>query len=132
MRFKSKDGLAGIDMVIAVVAITIFSALIISLMYYNATENIKVTKETLAMIYITEVFENIGIANYEDVTQDNISNLIPEAVYNSGYDIEISVVNPDIENVEEQDNIKKVKLTLTYEVGSKTYTCSMERLKVKE
>ena len=132
MRFKSKDGLAGIDMVIAVVAITIFSALIISLIYYNATENIKVTKETLAMIYITEVFENVGIANYEYVTQDNISNLIPQNVYNSGYEVEILVEKPNIENVEEQDNIKKVNIKLTYDVGSKTYTCSMERLKIKE
>jgi len=132
MKLKSKKGLAGIDMVIAVIAVTIFSTLIVSLIYYNATENVKVTKETLAMIYITEIFENIGIADYKDVTQDNISSLIPEVVYNSGYDVEISVVNSDIENIEKQDNIKKVNIKLTYDVGNKTYTCSMERLKVKE
>ena len=132
MKFKSKKGLAGIDMVIAVIAVIIFSTLIVSLIYYNAMENVKVTKETLAMIYITEVFENVGIADYYEITQDNISNLIPENVYNSGYEVDVSVEKPNIENAEEQDVIKKVNLALTYEVGSKTYTCSMERLKVKE
>lgn len=132
MKLKSKKGLAGIDMVIAVVAVTIFSTLIVSLIYYNATENVKVTKETLAMIYITEIFENIGIASYEEITQDNIHNLIPQNVYNSGYEVKILVEKPNIENVEEQDNIKKVNIKLTYDVGNKTYTCSMERLKIKE
>lgn len=131
MKFKSKKGLAGIDMVIAVIAVVIFSTLIVSLIYYNATENVKITKETLAMIYITEIFENIGMASYDDITEANINNLIPQGVDN-GYTVDITIDNQNIENDEKEDIIKKITAKLTYEVGNKTYTCSMQRLKVKE
>ena len=32
----------------------------------------------------------------------------------------------------QQDIIKKIKVTLTYNIGNKTYTSSMERLKIRE
>ena len=128
MKFKSKKGLAGIDMVIAVIAVVIFSTLIVSLIYYNATENVKITKETLAMIYITEIFENIGMASYDDITEANINNLIPQGVDNGRLQ---GQMNADW-NDEKEDIIKKITAKLTYEVGNKTYICSMQRLKVKE
>lgn len=128
---RNKDALAGLDMIISIVAIFIFSVLIISLMYNNAIENIKLAKENLAMIHITEIFENVGIEKFENITQENIYNLIPEGVQNN-YEVEI-IVEDEIEGVTQEQNIlKKIKATLTYEVGDKKYTCSMERLKVKE
>lgn len=127
MNIKEEKGFTGIDMSIAIIAITISTALILALMCHNGLENLKLAKETMAMIYITEIFENIGILDYNDVTETNKSNYIPEKIYDN-YEVIVTVNN----EIEEQDILKKVTLTLTYKIGNKTYSCSAERLKAKE
>lgn len=142
MNIKKDNALAGIDMMIAVIAIIIFSTLLIALICNNAIENVKLVKESMAMIYITEIFENIGIQAYGDEVYNNIGSdyteiteenvLVPQEILEN-YKVEMKVVDTfeDIEN-KDQDILKKVYVKLTYEVGNKTYSCSMERLKAKE
>ena len=131
MKFKKENGLAGTDMVIAIIAIIIFSTLILSLIVNNSIENMKVAKETMAMIYITEIFENIGIADYNTVSEENIDNFVPQEVLKN-YKVDVTINNKFDEIEEQQDIIKKIKVTLTYNIGNKTYTSSMERLKIRE
>ena len=66
MKIKEENALAGIDMVIAIVIVIIFSVIILTLITNNALENLKTAKETMAMICITQIFENIGIQSYDD------------------------------------------------------------------
>ena len=134
MNIKKENAIAGVDMVIAIAAIIIFSSLILSLITYNVIENIKIAKETIAIIYITEIFEIIGMEEYDNITDaDSVKNLIPEVITNN-YSVEVEVKNKD--DIEElspkEDIIKKIKVILKYEVGKNSYECSMERLKVKE
>ena len=131
MKVKKDNGLVGVDMIIAIIAITIFSTLIVSLMYNNAIENVKLKKETLAMIYITETFENIEIESYDNVTEDNISILVPEEAFNI-YEVELNITN-ELDDVQSNEDImKKIILKLSYEIDNKTYSCSMQRMKIKE
>ena len=143
MKLKKEKALAGVDVVIAVVAITIFSTLIISLISNNVIENVKLKKDSLAMIYITEIFENIGIesysnlenGDYEDIGNSdyntNIENLIPQEALDI-YKVDL-VITDQLEDVENNENIiKKIVVTLTYNVNNKNYTYSMERMKIKE
>ena len=131
MKFRKDTGLAGTDMVIAIIAIIIFSTLILSLIVNNSIENMKVAKETMAMIYITEIFENIGIADYNTVSEENIDNFVPQEVLKN-YKVDVTINNKFDEIEEQQDIIKKISVTLTYNIGNKTYTSSMERLKIRE
>lgn len=131
MKIKEEKALAGMDVVIAIIAVSIFSTLIFSMMYSNVMENVKLKKETLAMIYITEIFENIAIANYEDVNEANINNLIPTEASNN-FDIQISITNQLNGVSNSEDIIKKVTVTLKYNVANKTYSCSMQRMKSRE
>ena len=145
MEFKKDKGIAGVDIVIAVVALMLFSTLILSLIYNNVAENVKLKKETLAMIYITEIFENVGIESYEnlengtyenigennDIDNINIKNLIPEDAKKQ-YRVDL-LITDELEDVETtEDIIKKIVVTLTYGINNKNYTCSMERMKIKE
>lgn len=132
MKVKKNNGLAGIDTIVAIIAVSIFSTLIFTLLFNNVRQNIKLKRDTLAMIHITEIFENIGIESYENITEANIINsLIPKDVKNN-YGVEVSVTNyfPDIQNYE--DIMKKVTVKLSYTIEDKQYTCSMERIKGKE
>lgn len=128
MNIKKDTGLAGIDMAIAVIAIVIFTTLILGLMCSNALENVKIAKETMAMLYITEIFENIGILDYDNVTEENKELFIPEELYNN-YEVDMSIANAE---EKEQNILKKINIVLKYNVGNKTYSCSAERLKSKE
>lgn len=137
MKKNTEKGFVGIDMVLAIAAVMIFSVLIIALMNNNYLQNIKVNKKALATIYLTETLENIGIAKYEDITQSNIDNiisdLVPEGLEEKGYKIKIEV-DEDISLGEEttEDILKKVKVTISYKVRDKEYQYYMERLKAKE
>ena len=132
MKIKKENGLAGIDMVIAIIAIMLFSTLILSMTYTNVMEEIKLTKETLAMIHITEVFEKIGISNYSDVTEENRNNFISEEIRKRYDNIEFTVIEPFINSSQKENILKKIQITLSYKIDNKTYNCSMERMKVKE
>lgn len=129
MDIKEEKGLTGIDISIAVIAIIISTTLILALMCHNGLENLKIAKETMGMIYITEVFENIGILDYDNITEENKDSFISKEIYDN-YKVDITV-NNNIDG-KEQDIIKKINLTLTYKIGNKTYSCSAERLKSKE
>lgn len=133
MTVKKNNGFVAVDMVLAILGIMIFSGLIVSLMYNNALENLKIKRETLAVIYLTETLENIGIANYEDVTTENIQNFIPSDLKEKKYDMEITL-SEDIElsSTQDEEIIKKVTATILYKVGNKDYELSMERTKIKE
>lgn len=143
MKIKKNSGVAGVDIIIAIIAVTIFSTLIISMMYSNVMENVKLKKETLAMIYITEIFENVGIENYNNLPignyenikvnnyHENIEKLVSEDISND-YKVDIVITN-ELEDVENNEDImKKVVVTLTYNINDKNYICSMERMKIKE
>lgn len=127
---KSKKGFTGIDISISLLAIIIFTSIILALMYNVRLENLKIQAKLGANIYLVETLENIGIAKYDDVTPEN-TNLIPQMP--ESYQIAMNVTNVSEEDSTKTDDIiKKVKVTISYKIGNKTYTQEVERLKIKE
>lgn len=129
---KKNNGFVGIDMTIAVMAIIIFSGLIIFLMYNNFLENVKIKREALATIYLTETLENIGIESYDNINIDNKENLISANAIENGYDIQLTISDFYEDVTTKEDIIKKVVATISYKIGNKNYQHSMERVKIKE
>lgn len=129
---KKNNGFVGIDMTIAVMAIIIFSGLIIFLMYNNFLENVKIKREALATIYLTETLENIGIESYDNINIDNKENLISANAIENGYDIQLTISDFYEDDTTKEDIIKKVVATISYKIGNKNYQHSMERVKIKE
>ena len=126
-NLKSESGIVTTDVVLSIIAIMIFSVLFISLMYNNSIENIKLKQEGLAIADITETFENIGIADYTDVTNENADSFIPEDVQNHAIKIDL-----EITQIGEEDILKKITATASYKMANKVYEFSMERMKIKE
>lgn len=149
MKAKKENGFTTMDAVIAIIAITIFSTLIITLIYNNAIENIKLKKENLAMIYITEIFENVGFESYDSLkigeyldavekydSYPDIEKIVGQEIKNDlkdgKYECDITITQ-EPEDVTEKENIlKKIVVTLKYKITDKEYACSMERMKIKE
>ena len=131
MSVKKDNALVGIDTIIAIIAIFIFSTLIVSLIYNNSIENIKLKQENLAMIYLTETFENIAIADYNDVTMEKMNNYIPTDAIENNFNINIEL--KELDNIiQEQEIIKKIVGTISYQIADKKYSYTMERMKIKE
>ena len=124
---KNEKGIITTDVVLSIIAIMIFSVLFISLMYNNSIENIKLKQQALAIADITEIFENIGIANYENITNENIASFISNDVSEHAIKIDLKVTQ-----IGEEDILKKITATASYRISDKIYEFSMERMKIKE
>ena len=126
---KSKKGFTAVDISISIIAIILFTSTILSLMYNVRMENLRMQDKLLATIYLTETLENIGIAEYEDVTTDN-TEIIPDIP--DTFNIKINVDKVSDTDTTKEDIIKKATVTISYKIGDKTYEESAERLKIKE
>lgn len=128
---KESKGITAVDVSIAVVAIIIFTSIIVSMMANVKLENTNIRRKAIATIYLTEILENVGIAAYDNVKENN-AQLIPSNMPDV-YDAQISVEKlKDSDATKEQDLIKKVTVSISYHVGNKEYTETIQRLKVKE
>lgn len=130
MKVKKEKGLVGVDIVVAVLALMIFSSLIFIMIFNNVAENIKLKKESLAMIYITEIFEDIGRRPYSNITKSSVEGNI-SADIKDVYDINVEVQNIYYSGHIE-DIVKRITVTLSYQVNGETYSVTMKRIKAKE
>ncbi len=131
---KEKKGLTGIDIVLTVIIVILFTSIILSLMYNVKQQNLKQVYKQASNIYLTETLENIGIADYEDIietTSENNSELIPDLPSMFYEKIEVESIKNE-ENPNKEDIIKKVTVTISYTIGNKNYETVAQRLKIKE
>ena len=133
MKVKKENGLVGVDIVMAVLALMIFSSLIFIMIFNNTVENIKLKKETMAIIYITEVFEEIGIQNYSMITKEYVKEKFEKkSEIKDIYDVKVEVENPFSGDSKKENIMKKITVTLSYQVNGEIYSVTMKRIKVKE
>lgn len=128
---KNNKGLTGTDIVITIVVIGFFATTILALIYNVKLENLKIKSKLVANIYLIQTLENVGIVTYDDVTTDNVTNLIP-ADLPDGYTSQMTVTNFNDEDNTKEDLIKMVEVKISYQIGNKTYEETAQRLKVKE
>lgn len=128
---KNNKGFTQTDIVIAIIAIIFFTTLILALMTNVKVEGTKLKGKLLANIYLTEALENVGILQYDDITEENKNSIFPEMTDVFTPQLSISKLT-DEDNTKDEDVIKKVEVKITYQVGNKTYEESAKRLKVKE
>ena len=128
---KNSKGFTQTDIVVAVVAIIFFPTLIVALMTNVKVQSAKLKGKLLADIYLTEALENVGILQYDYVTEENKNLIFPKMTDVFTPQLSISKLT-DEDNTKDEDVIKKVEVKITYQIGNKTYEETAQRLKVKE
>lgn len=128
---KNSKGFTQTDIVVAVVAIIFFTTLIVALMTNVKVQSAKLKGKLLADIYLTEALENVGILQYDYVTEENKNLIFPKMTDVFTPQLSISKLT-DEDNTKDEDVIKKVEVKITYQIGNKTYEETAQRLKVKE
>lgn len=112
MKQKSKQillnnkGVTGIDLVLSITILVIFSGTIISIMSSIYKTSQEIEKSANAMSYATIILEKVDEKSYEEVTSDFVTNLINnnEIKISDDYSVTFSVTPTGEEN---EDLVKK-------------------------
>ena len=156
-KINSQKGITGVDITISIFIIVIFSSLIATIFYNISIANTSKKRNATASIYITEVLEEVGKMNYDDVTTELLKSHITEKYSNSsdiyiedyngnyevnGYTITMEVTNYNetygeengvsYDNRGKEDVIKIVKVKVEYKVGKNIDFIEISRIKTKE
>ena len=122
MRIKSERGATGIDVAGGLIIFVAASAIIVTL-YYQIYMNVAIAKiHEVAIGCVTEIFEQIDLENYDDITDTKVQSLIEQSKINQYSD--------EIESAE--DIVKKIKITVTYSVNGQEREFKMNKIKIRE
>ena len=88
---------------------------------------------------VTEIFEQIDLENYDDITDTKVQSLIEQSKINQYFDesrnhstitYTIEKYSDEIESAE--DIVKKIKITVTYSVNGQEREFKMNKIKIRE
>lgn len=128
-KLKSNKGFTMQDVIIGMVILTVFAGTIAGsyLAIYKIQAETQMT--AVATLYGIQILENIDRIAYEDVKNEKEM----EDKYRQDYGISDKVgLKLEVSQYDEEDTLKMVKLTLTYEIAGNTEELVLEKLKVKE
>lgn len=128
-KLKSNRGFTMQDVIIGMVILTVFAGTIAGsyLAIYKIQAETQMT--AVATLYGIQILENIDRIAYEDVKNEKEM----EDKYRQDYGISDKVgLKLEVSQYDEEDTLKMVKLTLTYEIAGNTEELVLEKLKVKE
>lgn len=126
-KFKSNKAFTMQDLAIGIIVLILFAGTIGGsyLSVYKVQADTKLN--AVASLYAIQILENINKIDYEQVVPGM------EEHYKTEYQIPDSMnLNLEINKYNEEDTIKKVKLTITYEFSGTTQNLVLEEIKVKE
>lgn len=132
INIKSENGFTMQDLVIALLLITMFVALLTSIMYSVYYSNIRINLTSQAVVYAVQILEDIDKISYEQVNSELAQTYHNKFSIPDGYSIDLQVSNygEGVHGI--QDVIKIVKLTISYKIQNETEQFSVKRLKIKE
>lgn len=132
---KENSGITGIDLVIAIIIMSIFIGVITSLMTGIYKQSLEIQASSNAMAYATIVLEKTDEKSFEEVQEPNfIENLSKSGEINipEDYEVTFEVSNPDNVSEEVSSVIKKVAVTVKYKINNEEKSILISKLKVKE
>ena len=134
-RYKREEGVTIIDLVIAIIIMSVFVGVITTLMTGIYKQSLEVQISSNAMSYATIILEKIDEKSFEEVQNPNfVENLKAsgEVTIPKEYTIKLNVENPDNVSEEVSDVIKKATVTVNYKIRNEEKSISISKLKVKE
>ena len=134
-RYKREEGVTIIDLVIAIIIMSVFVGVITTLITGIYKQSLEVQISSNAMSYATIILEKIDEKSFEEVQNPNfVENLKAsgEVTIPEEYTIKLNVENPDNVSEEVSDVIKKATVTVNYKIRNEEKSISISKLKVKE
>ncbi len=132
-NIKSNRGVSITDVVIALIILTIFTGVIGNLIYQIAYNNAALRVNAIAADYAVKESEYIDKIAYEDVQTSNekITKINGEDVLDA-FTVKLDVEDYKGNDETKQDIIKKVTITVNYNILKDEKSYKIEKLKIKE
>ena len=131
-KLKSNKGISMADVVIALLILIILSGVIGNILYQIAYNNAALRMNAIATDYAVKVAEYIDKIPYENVTNEmQITEINGEQIIDK-FNVSIEVENYNNDDSTKEDIIKKVIITVNYNILKETKNYKIQKLKIKE
>lgn len=139
MKKYHEKGATGIDIVGGMVIFAFASVLVVNLYYQIYVTTVSTKVHQVAIGCVTEVFEKIDLEDYDNITEAKIEEFINNAKMNEYFNeeknsshVEYSITNYAKKTSEDKDILKKINITVVYNIGGNEVTFPMSKIKVRE
>ena len=128
MNLKANKGVSTVDVVVAIIILSLFVGVIGNLYYQVAKNSSMIRYNTVAVYYAIKIAEDIDEMAYEEVN-DNLTEKyqLPE-----GFTATLNIEKYNKNDSTKQDVIKKVNITINYTFLNETQKYTIRKLKIKE
>lgn len=132
MKLKHNKGATMVDVVTAIIILSLFVGVIGNLYYQVILHNNEIKLNAYAVYYVVQIAERIDKIPYEEVTNEFNNNLREEFSIPDLYNISIDVINYNENDNSKEDIIKIVTIKAEYECFEEQKKYEIQKLKIKE
>lgn len=142
MKIKSEKGITNIDITIAIILITLFVALIATLIYTINKNSTSIERKTIATNYAINEIENLKAQEFDDLEDtdeetNTFIDIVDEEGNTTGYSKKITII--DYSNFPENKNddtivpglVKKVTVEISYRESNTIQTVDLSTIITK-
>ena len=140
MKVKSKKGITNIDITVSIILITLFVAIIATLMYNINSNSNSVERRSIATNYAINEIESLKAQNFDELEETVEPNEFEDILENekpTGYAKKVTII--DYANLEENKDddtivpglVKKVTVEISYKDGNTTQTIDLSTVIAK-
>lgn len=133
INLKNNKGISMVDVIIAMMILTLFVGVIGSLYYQIVYYNSAIKMNAKAVSYAITIAEDTDKMAYEDVNSDWLNQIAKERyAIENGFIVEINVENYSNIDSSKEDIIKIVSIKVNYEFLNEARSYEIKKLKIKE
>lgn len=134
MKIREEKGITGIDVATGIVIFIIASTVILELYYQIYVHTVSIKIHETAIGYITEIFESIDLAQYDDVdTVEEIENNIIKDTIKSPYQYQVEIDKYSEDVPESKDLVERITIKISYNINEKeNRSFEMNKIKIRE
>ena len=131
-KMKSNNAISMVDIIIAVVVLSLFVGVIGSLYYQIAFNSSLIKNNAVATYYAIKIAEDIDIMPYEEVSTTINENLKTKYEIPDNFNVTVEVKNYNEEDTTKEDILKIVTINIEYTCLKQNQKYKLEKVKVKE
>lgn len=132
INWAQNKGISTIDIVIAIIILSLFVGVVGSLYYQIAYHNNAIRMNAMAVNYAVKIAENIDKITYEEVEETLNDTLKTEYDILDAFSASIEVKKYNEEDLEKEDIIKIVTIKIDYNFMDESKSYELIKLKIKE
>lgn len=131
INIKSNSGFTMADLIAALTIFMIFTGVICGLFYSAYKVSLETKLSSTALSYAIAILEDIDKISYDDVINGMETKYIRKFSIAEGFNLSLEVTNYN-EGTTKEDLIKKVKLTISYNISGQNQEIVINKMKMKE